>query len=97
MRCKECLLIFGATEEPELRLNDMKPMIGLKRFSCFGEGSRVSCQELCIGGWSLSLGVPSPIATTSWRNSSVSLSLDSRMEAMALAKVGGGGGSGPFG
>jgi hypothetical protein len=63
--CKECLLMFGITKEPELGLNGTKLMIGLKRFSCFGEGWRAGCQELRIGGRSLPLGVPHPIATTS--------------------------------
>jgi hypothetical protein len=63
--CKECLLVFGATKELKLGLNGMKPMIDLKWFSCFDEGWRAGCQEICIGGRSLSLGIPHPIAAMS--------------------------------
>jgi hypothetical protein len=62
---KECLLVFGAAEEPKHGLNGTKPMISLKQFSCFGESWRAGCHEIRIGGRSLSLGVPHPIATTS--------------------------------
>jgi hypothetical protein len=61
---KECLLMFGAINEPKLELNSTKPMIGLKRFSYFSEGWQVSCQELRMCDLSLTTSVTSTMSTT---------------------------------
>jgi hypothetical protein len=65
LHCKECLLVLGAAKEPKLELNGTKPMIGLKRFSCFSEGWRAGYQEIRIGGQSQSLGISCAIAAMS--------------------------------
>jgi hypothetical protein len=54
-----------AVEKPKLRLDGTQVMVDLHRLTCFSEGRRMIGQKLSIGSRSLSLSVPSPIATTS--------------------------------
>jgi hypothetical protein len=59
---EECLLHFGAAQEPKLGLHHPKPVVGLKRLSSLGEERRMRSREVAVGGWSWS--IPYPIATT---------------------------------
>jgi hypothetical protein len=63
---EEGLLNLSAVQEPEHGLNHMKPVVGFQRFSCLSEERWVSGCEVPIGGGSLSMVVPSPVASTSW-------------------------------
>jgi hypothetical protein len=62
---EEDFLSFHAAQEPELELNHVKLVIGFQRLSCLSEERRVSGHEVSICGWSLSMVVPSPVASTS--------------------------------
>jgi hypothetical protein len=53
-------------QKPELGLNHVKPVISFQRLSCLSEKWRVSGREVPIGGGTLSMVVPSPVACTSW-------------------------------
>jgi hypothetical protein len=61
--CKLGLLVLGAAEEPKLGLDGANPIIILKRFSCFGEGWRVGCQELRKSAQGLTLNLSSVMSS----------------------------------
>jgi hypothetical protein len=61
---EECLLHLGAAQEPELGLHHLKPVVHLKRLSCFGEERRVHSREVDVGGQSWSRSISYPIVTT---------------------------------
>jgi hypothetical protein len=97
LRDEEGLLYLYAAQEPKHGFNHPKPVIILERLSCLGEERRVSSRKVDVDGRSWSGNIPCPIATTSrvghsCRSNSVCLSRDSRIEAIASAKVSGGGG-----
>jgi hypothetical protein len=63
---KDGLLVLRAAQEAEVGLDHPKPMNGLQQLSYFCEEQQMSSCEVPIGGWSLSRGVPTPIASMSW-------------------------------
>jgi hypothetical protein len=96
---EEGLLVSRAAQSPELGLHHLKPVIGLQWLSCLSEERWMSSCKVPICGWSLSgvfLALLPPQAgvelATSCHRNLVCSSLDSRMKAMAWAKVGDGGG-----
>jgi hypothetical protein len=46
----QSLLELSTVQEPKLGLDDVKPVIRLKRIRCLGEHWRVRCQEVGVGG-----------------------------------------------
>jgi hypothetical protein len=56
----------SAVQEPNLGLNYVKSVVGFQRLSCLSEERRVDGHEVPIGGGSLSMVVPSPVASMSW-------------------------------
>jgi hypothetical protein len=53
-------------QEPKLGLNHAKSVMSFQRLSGLNEERWVSGRELLICGWSLSMVVPSPVASMSW-------------------------------
>jgi hypothetical protein len=64
LRDKEGLLHLGAAQEPKLGLHHLKPVVCLKRLSCFGEERRVHGRKVTVCGWSCSGSISCPIGTT---------------------------------
>jgi hypothetical protein len=62
---EEGLLHFRAVQDPKLRLDHLKLVIGLERLSCLGEERQVSGRKVAIGSQSWSGSIPHPMATMS--------------------------------
>jgi hypothetical protein len=101
LRSEESLLHLHAVQEPKLGLDYTKPVVDLERLSCLSEEQQMSSREVVVCSWSWSGSISCPLPpraelAMSYRNNSVCSLRDSRIEAMARAKVDGGGGFVPF-